>query len=1200
MEFDPAKVTFGGKALIEASAGTGKTYTIATLYLKLLMEERLKVREILVVTFTRAATAELRDRLRGRIREEAQKATGELREHLDTQLRCFDQAAIHTIHGFCQRALQDHAFESGFAYEVQFLEDQSALVKEVADDFWGRTFYESEPRALVEAMSASLAPAQLNQIVDRAVRTTGIDVLPADLRGVRDRWEAARSAVATLWEEQGDAILSWLADAQLVGYRTDKQLEGLRKAVGDALKSGKLRKDLSRLTGEALTAALRKKKVQPPTQPPLLDLAAAIDELQGAADQLAASWTQPRRQTISSVCTLLDAIAYGRAELSARKRERSLLSFDDLLHELDRALAGDSDGGLATKLRTTFKAALIDEFQDTDPIQWNVFRTAFEHAGVPLFLVGDPKQAIYSFRGADVYAYLSARDDLEHPYHLGKNWRSDPSLVEALNYLYGQAPLAFVEAEHISYQPVRPRDDLDDSYTGPVASPLQILWLPLEPFGPLPSSPERIGSSDEPIDRLVAEDIARLLTGEARIHGKPIQPGQIAVLCRSNWQTRIIQDQLRELGIRSVLHGDTSVFDTPEAKQLGRLLAAMAAPTDRRAIKAALCIPAAGYQAHQLAALADDEDAWEALCADFSRWHELWRNRGFTQAVRAAFNDLEATLRLLALPDGERRMTNFLHLFELCAEAAHRGRLGPNALVRWLSDARQTGDEKDKLPATDSAQIRLESDGDAVQLSTIHKAKGLEYDVVYCPYLCRPQGKLQGMDARIVAYHDGFERKLDVASPDLAAHVSQAKQEALAESARVAYVALTRAKHLCVLFAAPFNGVETSPLSLLLHGADAASLDECQARVKALSAEQMRAELEVLAAGSGGLLALRDVDLSEPPRYRPDAGQDAILMVRKTARTGHSLVRQSSYSGLIRGHGQTPQEAAAENEGLQADEPDEGEQELTAAQASGSALPDAGTAPPLLARYPRGRRPGTALHKILEEADFASNDDLDASVARNLERYGLDARLTGEVAADLRAALDTAIGDDLLDLSLAKLGKAQRIDEMPFVLRVDEQEWLTVERLATCFEQHAAPAAAPQYARAIRDLTFASLAGYLVGDIDLVFEHQGKFYLADYKSNFLGDRGSDYGQAGLARAMWRGHYYLQYHLYSVALHHYLMARIADYSYDQHFGGVAYFFLRGMHPAAPAGRGVFRDRPSVELIESLSRLLVGGGSGEVAS
>ncbi|MBW2456676.1 MAG: exodeoxyribonuclease V subunit beta [Deltaproteobacteria bacterium] len=1199
IEFDPAEVTFGGKALIEASAGTGKTYTIGTLYLKLLMEERLKVREILVVTFTRAATAELRDRLRARIREQAQKATGAVREHLDTQLRCFDQAAIHTIHGFCQRALQDHAFESGFAYEVEFLEDQSELVKEVADYFWGRTFYEAELSALREALDASLSPDHLNKIVDRAVRTKGIEVLPAGLHEARDRWAAARQATSAIWSDHGEAILAWLGDAQLVGCRTEKQIAALGNAVEKACNGDKLNKCLGKLTSAELEAALAAKGVTPPDHLPLADLSAALDEIYGATEQLADSWGKPKGQTVSSVCTLLDAIHYGRTELTVRKRQRSLLSFDDLLHELDRALGSDPEGGLATKLRATFKAALIDEFQDTDPIQWNVFRTAFEHAGVPLFLVGDPKQAIYSFRGADVYAYLSARDDLSRPYHLGKNWRSDPSLVEALNYLYGQAPRAFVESDSISYQPVRPRDDLSDGYTGPVSAPLQLLWLPVE-LGSGLKDPERISSSDEPIDRLVAEAIARLLTGDARIHGQPVEPGQVAVLCRSNRQTRIIQDQLRELGIRSVLHGDTSVFDTSESEQLGRLLAAMAAPTDRRAIKAALSTPPAGYQAHQLAALAEDEAAWEEICADFAHWHELWRDRGFTQAIRAAFNELEAALRLLALPDGERRMTNFLHLFELCAEAAHRGRLGPNALVRWLSDARQTGDEGDKLPTADSAQIRLESDGDAVQLSTIHKAKGLEYDVVYCPYLCRPQGKLKGMDARIVAYHDGFERKLDVASPDLAAHIRQAKQEALAEAARVTYVALTRAKHLCVVFTAPFNGVETSPLSLLLHGAGAGSVDECTARVKALTAEQLRAELESLAAASGGLVSVRDVDPSQPPHYQQDTGEGATLVVRTTSRTGHSPHRQSSYSRLIKGHGFTPLEAAAEDEGLRADEPDEDEQERSAGAVSAATAADAGEAPPLLAGYPRGKGPGTALHKMLEEADFGSDDDLGASVARNLDRYGLGTHLAAEVTADLATALDAPIDAEVPDLSLRKLGKAARIDEMPFVLRVDEQQWLTVERLAACFEQHAAPAAAPHYATAIRDLSFANLAGYLVGDIDLVFEHEGRFYLADYKSNGLGDRGSDYGQPGLARAMWRGHYYLQYHLYAVALHHYLMARIPDYSYDPHFGGVYYFFLRGMHPAAPAGRGVFRDRPPVDLIEALSKLLVGSGTGEVAS
>ncbi|MBI3782194.1 MAG: exodeoxyribonuclease V subunit beta [Deltaproteobacteria bacterium] len=1128
---DPLAVPLNGTVLIEASAGTGKTHTITTLFVRLLLERELNVEQILVVTYTNAATAELRTRIRCRVNDvlaafdgmpiddealtklvAARQSAGQRepdRLRLLSALHSFDQAAIFTIHGFCQRMLQEHAFESGVAFQTDLITDQRPLIEQVVRDFWVRELHAAPYPLVVFVQQDAKRLQRLDHLATLATAHPEMPFLP----------EASEVAAVN--------------DDELVAICDDKQRD----------------------------------------------------------DALQARWLRMQ----------LDCPDYTRRELRRRKEEAHQQSFDDLLQRLVEALRAPSGDDLARRIRQRLGAALIDEFQDTDPLQYEIFRRIYH--GAPesaLFLIGDPKQAIYAFRGADVFAYLEAKGDAPVQHTLLTNYRSDPKLVEGVNALFRDVPVPFV-FDDIPFHEVAAAPQAVDQLEGG-GPPMEILFVPRD----ADTGARGRSKGWTQLAPRVAADILRKLRSPVTLQGRGLAPGDFAVLCRKNKQALEMQEALRALNLPTVLQGDSSVFDTSEAAEVGRILRAIAEPSDNAAVRAALATTLLGASASDLYALQTDEHGWDAWLRRFQEWNQLWNRRGFIACFRGMMDRQEVVPRLLGLRDGERRVTNVLHLAELLHAASVDDHRGPAALVHWLAQMR-TDDTARATMAAEAVQIRLESDEAAIKLVTIHKSKGLQYPLVYCPYLW--DGRLMHeSEEKMPRFHDRDDRnrlKLDLGSSLKQEHKAIAQREALAESLRLLYVALTRAQHSCTVVWGGFNECDTSALGYLLHS-DRSRPDPAavaRRRIKdflhSKSDDGMRADLARLASASQGTIAVRDLAAEAVAPWISDDSVQGTLLCRRTQRTLALRWRTASFSSLTRSSGSVSRPAA---EGIDHD--------------AGSDMPEgtvsAGDIPIVLHDFPAGARSGQILHRIFEQFDFRQSEDvLRRQVLLSLEEGGVDGRWVESVTAAVTDVLDTPLGAPRL--RLRDVPAEKRLNELEFLfsVAVDEHDAgpsgdqlglfapqtsgvaLTPKSLAKAFARHARLPFAPEYANRLAQVEFTALAGFLKGYIDLIFEHEGLWYVVDYKSNRLGPTPHAYTPQRLPAVMMSHHYLLQYHLYLVALHRHLKRRLPGYDYERHCGGVYYLFLRGMAPRYAPGNGVYFDRPPRKLIEQLSHLFDAG-------
>ncbi len=1189
--FDVYRVALDRPTLIEASAGTGKTWAIGGLYVRLVVELGLAVENILVVTYTKAATAELSGRIRAKLAEMLAELKGQgsgdafcraYREgiadealavkRLTHALRCFDDAAVFTIHGFCQRVLSESAFESGMEFDTELLPDESDILRDIVDDYWRREIqpasgrwvdYLVAERQTPDAWLAEIAPHIGKQAFMALVALPVVQdvatleaVLDADFAAARRLWRHAEIA-ALLLEHPGlngnsyrkSAMPAWFAEFD---------------AYFNAAQAGlKVPEKLVKLTPEALLAGTRKGQT-PPAHP----FFAACAPLLDSASRLSGAFAG------KLVALKADLLRYCEDELPARKQARQLLSYNDLLNKLYAALHGAHGGHLAEVVRSRYPAALIDEFQDTDPVQYGIFRSLYRDRALPVFFVGDPKQAIYGFRGADVYTYLKAYRDAQAHQTQNTNQRSDPALIAAVNALFDSRVHArpFL-VENIGYRPVEA--------TTRALGELQIdgdadnaLRFRLFAAGEKPLTKDQA-------NRLAAQDcaseIVRLLNlaaqGRARLvkngEARPLSGGDIAVLVPAHRQGRLVQEELERRRVASVRYGQENVFASREAAELEQVLLAVAEPGRETLIKAALATELMGWPAARIHALGEDQRGAERLFDTFRRYHELWRDHGFMRFFRGWLEgqDSRGTLAcgLLHFHDGERRITNLLHLAELIQVESH-ARQGMDALLGWLSRAIRSprGDDEGAL-------LRLESDAERVRIVTIHASKGLEYPLVFCPFLW--DGRLWQKNESAVTFHDPVQENrptLDLGSPTFTAHKSIASEEKLAEKLRLLYVALTRAQHRCVVHWGHVKEMETSALAWLLHGAaapDADPLAYLAGQFETATAETVEQALRAYVVRAVAGVTVEPLHCDGQP-YTPPAAAPVELTALPFSRSLYPGWRMTSFSALSAGrHSEAPDYDAA-----------------------AGATPEA--SPRLdIFTFPRGAQAGTCLHSIFEGWDFTRRDPaaLQAWVAELLQGHFIDEKWAPTVARTVQASLDAALDGD--SLRLAEVSPEQRLIELGFVFPL---AGLDVARLRQVLADPAL-GVAPEYVEAASSLDFRRIEGYMMGFIDLVFEAQGRYYIVDYKSNWLGSDPACYAPPLLVEAMAASHYYLQYLIYCVALHRYLRTRLADYDYQRHFGGVYYLFLRGIVVEPGADSGIYRNRPSVELVEALDRLM-GAGAG----
>ncbi len=1052
-QFDALQVALDdGVTLIEASAGTGKTFAITRLVLRLLLEQKVaSLSEILVVTFTEKATQELVTRIRKTLRDadrvwsdappERDGANADLftlrDRHPDgaaiirAALGSLDDLGVSTIHGFCQRVLSESALETRMPFRTTLVEDDTEPLLRAGMD-WTRR------RLLVNAASARefvSANGDLGQMV---------------------------ASFARRYRRQPGTILEF-----------------------DAMH---------------------------PAQALVADFVDSVNET-----------------------------------FELEKSRRHLLGFDDLLRILSNVLVEEGpDGPLAQRIRSRYRAALIDEFQDTDNTQFPIFSNAFH--GCPLFLIGDPKQSIYGFRGADISAYLKAADDAARRFTLTQNFRSSEDCINAVQALFTRAAQPFLyDEDRIDFPTVtaarnpEPKGKLATDGCG------SLVWWWVD---------KSLGKKGDFVDKATAQKVVRtaVVNEIVRLTAEGLPHRCVAVLTRTNAAAQEMKAALDAARVPAVISGADDVLTSDEAAELVRLSAAIATPYDHRAVSAALATRIWGFTAAQIASAVSDggEAAWSGITALFADIRDLWRTRGVSAALGALMAARETTERLLTLPDGERRLTNIRHVVELLHEAAAHDGVVAEGVGEWV--ARELSVQN----TPERRMQRLETDGEAVQILSMHKAKGLEFDVVFCPTLY-DEITLRGgpFDLTAASARDGDRAVMDIGSAQHSARSAAMKREDDAEALRLVYVALTRAVHRCYI---AFGDIGRG---------DAATKSALGYLLRPLTpGATVRDSIMSLIAESEGRMTLRELRADQSVEMAPLVAQPALAYEpRALVLAGAQLEswRITSFTGMV------------------ANAPDRPARDV----ADPSVLPEAPVAPSGFRAFPAGAQAGNALHDIFERLDFSRVDDASsvAMVERTLAAYGLTghADIAAQRLDDVRGMLRRTCSGIIpsAGIALRDIPFAETLREWRFDLSVAST---SPRRIADALAEHGS-GHAKAYAPVLRGLRDSTLSGYLGGFIDLTFPHDGKWWIVDWKSNQLGGADARYAPGVLGEVMLEAHYTLQYHLYLLAMHRFLRTRVPGYDPATHWGGVAYAFLRGMTEEDPT-RGWFIDTPTPALLHAL--------------
>lgn len=1185
---DPLAVPLTGRHLIEASAGTGKTYTLTALYLRFILghdpanpsREPLLPPDILVVTFTIAATKELSDRIRGRLTEAAacfagyatpnpQDAVlnglldaypaGKTREqyaaHLQAAADWMDEAAIYTIHGFCHRMLTQHAFSSGSPFDLTLSPDEALIRDEATADYWREHFYPlSEPALETAGAAVSRKPQAPKLSLDvfrqslKALMIGDDDIPPAPnepptntlvkqsaqwhaaIQGMRDALEQLDEFNVALEKAWEDGVLKKNSPNQKT-WR-DKTLSALKawQAQPDVLLPPEKEPDFSKLTRDTFNNGLRVNQTLPSSiaEHPL---PAAVDQFIEVCEALKAT----------SDSLYAHAIQWIDTRIQQTKEQRGLIGYNDMLTRLLDALEKPTAGTyLAQTIREQFPVALIDEFQDTDPEQYGIFRAIYPQTDSPshsLFLIGDPKQAIYSFRGADLETYLTAADEVSEKcrHTLNRNYRSSAAMVSATNTLFNQSPSApnqflqpmirFYEVEHAEQ---KTQFEVNDQ-----PHPAMTIWQHLPALNQKDFKSLMAAHCAEQIDYLLNAGASGQAGFMKQGAFKPLQAADIAILVRNHIDADIVRQALLRRGHRSVFLSDRdNVLKTPQAHDVLSWLNAMAQPGSERRVRTAIGTASLNYRWAELHDMFTNDARWETLLEAFWGYSRLWQQRGVLPALRRLIYDHQVAQRLGSQPDGERQLSNILQISEVLQEAAVTLD-GPAALIRWLNEQMS---QSDQATPADEQILRLESDANLIQVVTIHKSKGLEYPLVFLPLI-------------------GGDKQ----------SANDAEQ---AEALRLLYVATTRAVHACWLGLATVKSLQKTAIGHILG---------CQSEP---DSENLRALLDALAAKDSNIQLKSVPDATPTPTAYAGITTPEETPNRAIAREFKSSPPQAerwwiaSYSALIEDGPRAWTPGSAEEDRFI-------EETQNTAPTTKSDRPKEG-----IHSLPSGPATGTFMHQLLQglaEANFPTPEqtDFQRTLRPNLRsrRWQEHDPLITEWLAQLTTT-PLSIGTDT-PCRLVDFNSGEFIAEFEFLISVAAVRASQIDQL---IRQHTVGGVSRPA------LGEATLHGMLKGYIDLIFVHNDQYFVLDYKSNVLGSSDQDYDPTSLKDAVLRKRYDAQYSLYLLALHRLLRARLGtEYDYNKHIGGAVCLFLRGInHP----DHGVFKDQPDRALIEGLDQLLTG--------
>ena len=1496
MPLNMVTVPLEGANLIEASAGTGKTFTIANLYLRFILERGLTVNEILVVTFTEKATKELKERLRLNLERAlvilmdlanldhdmaSPDETSDTRDLFDPLMetasipgqepihdfqksplfeksnpspleeilihyitsqddRCdtldlgikqlrlavvsFDEATIFTIHGFCQRMLNENAFESGLPFDLELITDDNDLLTEIVNDFWRCKIQTADEALASHLEAAGFTRETLNELAQilngREFVTidgdsshsdflpdlnifTGIEKeasIAFDTRRNREeglekiihpplaqrlsqliqsldiifremvQWQ--ETIASAQFQDEISTLLSQTGIFNLPYKDPGKTREALAKLSAELDEPGKPIKTPPCIFSISHLNAKRAKKFNdaPIPEHALFAFVESLPEL--------------KQRYIKGVAQILISIKieftqYFLAAWQERKETRNVQTFNDILLNLRRALRKDLEGDnrFHSLIRSKIKAAMIDEFQDTDPVQFEIFKSLFlprpnasspEDApdipfddgldlshpfpiqpgsssdlfepfstaatmanppqgepSIPLFLIGDPKQSIYKFRGADIYAYLHAKQLVKRRWTLSTNYRSESGVIHGVNHLFIQDEARerssnnpFAEPE-IPYLKVASGGKIDRDaalveintllHNGPSHSShpaLSVIYLDNE--GKLMNKADAEHAVCDVISREIfqlvhagsdgrlgfisrahIEDTETFENGSGDIQAptsdittenfKPLKPSDIAVLVRSRKEAATVQSRLADLGIPSVIQATGDVFKSDEARAMLTLLLAIAQPGEFT-LRPFLLSPFIGKGIDEMATI--EESEIQGYYQMILELNHIWKERGFMSMFRTLMTLEKGYRRMLSMPGGERIITNILHLAELIHQYTLAQQKGIEGTLAWYRERLQETEERPEH------EIHLERDADALQIITVHSSKGLEFNVIFCPFEWRrsftghrPNNKAPD---KLLYYNRArrfWELDLYLDGPEWREHTTLSYHETLAENIRLFYVALTRARNRCYLVTGDFSDCMQSALNYLLQGMDDETGDNCDKKVssgktrnldqeavvdyltrmspigtgmkaaKESLADTMRNNLAHLVKRSDGAIALQNISshsLKESPlkgRLPSTMAHDISLNAKELTRRIEKRWGIASFSWLTRNisHGHKQAEPGIEDPALS----DETAQDAgIEASIPSVTLMDEASPPSFQGEtvtLPKGARTGLAVHEIFEKIDFREFDGENILLPSSdlpltppgpqpsptmgsettqkqiniaLKKYGIThpdneainaerIRATHDMVSSVlttpislepyaphyeensgqtvekRDEKETGNGENPL-FSLAQVGLPQRLNELEFFYPIDQ---ISPEGLSTIFKTHGIDHVGTTFAQRMESLNFNLREGFMQGFVDLIFEQGGKYYLLDWKTNWLGENKEAYTSAAITESMIDACYILQYHIYTLAVHLWLASKLSQYRYETHFGGVIYAYVRGMDPARPDS-GVYFDRPSASLIHAL--------------
>ena len=1191
---NPITLPLNQISLIEASAGTGKTYTIGSLYLRLLLKagennfsRPLNVEEILVVTFTEMATEELKKKIRERITDAIGKLIAfaetkdksafkndefltalchdldifEVIHRLKLAEQNMDLAAIYTIHGFCRRMLMQYAFHSGIHFNLELIKDQSDLLVRFANEFWREHFYPlpfemadfianelGSPDYVLSLLKSDLGK---NLIVDLENQQALSISITEFLHQYLGEYFKDIKALKRFWLESADKISELITEELNKDYAKGEPKSLSRRSYNTS-RLAKWIDQVNAWANDPRDYVLNETLMSYFTQ-------SALGEKgeEGASPFIAPIFTEleERANALMSPDLLRRVILYHyrqglQQKLLDYKLNHQEKSFDDLLRLLCEALQGAQGDELAEMIRFQYPFAMIDEFQDTDSQQYAIFSKIYRdnpEKNTGFIMIGDPKQAIYRFRGADIFTYLKASDEAQSRFELTKNYRSEKHLVDGVNALFDfpQSPFIY---QNINFTAVDSRDDHLRFYLNGKAEPAYRFYL---------TESDKVNKTE--MAKICAISIQHWLKSAAENQAvfqnedtcKTLQPANIAVLVKNRYEAADVIQELQKLGIASVYLSDqSSVFDSHVAVELLRILKACLNVTERPILNA-IATALFGLNAADIHQIQQNEADWQRWADSFAQYQQTWQRQGILVMLHQILLEQGISERLLSQATGERDLTDFLHLAEILQQAAtlHESEA---ALLSWFEKQIQ-GEGRQE------AQIRLESERQLVKIVSIHKSKGLEYDLVWLPFLAVPSKIPTAGDMNVYYSKERDETLWDMENRNLNALY----EETFAEELRLLYVALTRAKYqMAFALPAQFDKKWNALHYVLSQGEIGKEIalsatKDTETLLQAFK-EKMQDNVEICTKPN----------LEAFPALFINTKNDELKAAEFTGNIEQDW-RITSFTSIEQAHRRQNYftESAGKKHAVFDDVKDYDSQ--NAIEISTALLNENESS---ILDLPRGKQVGTALHRHFENcyfSDLANTEEID-KLRQSLQ---LDETFTEPLQNWLQQISHTPLSNEI-GIALADLANKDCIKEMPFYLAI--REHFDVDAFNRALKAHHHLPSEP--------LQFEQIQGMVRGSIDLVFRHNGKYYLVDYKSNLLGSTLADYNHEALKKEMLHSHYDWQYLIYTLALHRYLQSVVPHYDYAQDFGGVFYLFLRGMNGEPQSG--VFYDRPSVELITEL--------------